>query len=84
MHCTAGDGEVSQGLSFKDEKEGKSHVSTEDTQFAGVVIGDKNHKINESIERVENDGILLVATARINGRMFLTYLIVKLHVVLLL
>ena len=44
--------------------------SREDSRFTGVVVGDKNGKIKRKIERVEEDGILLVVPARINGKMF--------------
>ena len=48
----------------------KSLESREDSRFTGVVVGDKNGKIKRKIERVEEDGILLVVPARINGKMF--------------
>ena len=48
----------------------KSLESRESSRFTGVVVEDKNGKIKRKIERVEEDGILLVVPARINGKMF--------------
>ena len=44
--------------------------SREDSRFTGVVVGDETGKIKRKIERVEEDGILLVVPARINGKLF--------------
>ena len=48
----------------------KSLESREDSRFTGVVVGDETGKIKRKIERVEEDGILLVVPARINGKLF--------------
>jgi hypothetical protein len=48
----------------------KSYVSGDDTRFTGVVVDAKNGKKQEKIPRVEEDGILLVVPARINGKLF--------------
>ena len=48
----------------------KSHVSGDDTRFTGVVIDDKNGEKIKIIPRIEEDGILLVVPARINGKLF--------------
>ena len=48
----------------------KSHVSGDDTRFTGVVIDDKNGEKIKIIPRIEEDGILLVVPARINGKQF--------------
>ena len=48
----------------------KSLESREDSRFTGVVVGDEIGKIKRKIERVEEDGILLVVPARINGKLF--------------
>ena len=48
----------------------KSHVSGDDTRFTGVVIDDKNGEKIKIIPRIEEDGILLVVPARINGELF--------------
>ena len=45
-------------------------MSGDDTRFTGVVVEDKNGKKQEKIPRVEEDGILLVVPARINGKLF--------------
>ena len=48
----------------------KSLESREDSRFTGVVVGDETGNIKRKIERVEEDGILLVVPARINGKLF--------------
>ena len=48
----------------------KSLESREDSRFTGVVVGDETGKIKRKIERVEEDGILLVVPTRINGKLF--------------
>ena len=48
----------------------KSLESREDSRFTGVVVGDENGKIKRKTERVEEDGILVVVPARINGKLF--------------
>ena len=47
----------------------KSQESKQDSRFTGIVIGEKGKNI-KNIERVEEDGILLVVPARINGKTF--------------
>ena len=44
-------------------------MSSHDTRFTGVVVDDQG---NESVQipRIEEDGILLVVPARINGKLF--------------
>ena len=59
---------------IKDEEEDcnskeKSQVSSHDTRFTGVVIDDQGNK-SVQIPRIEEDGILLVVPARINGKLF--------------
>ena len=59
---------------IKDEEEDyhskeKSQVSSHDTRFTGVVIDDQGNK-SVKIPRIEEDGILLVVPARINGKLF--------------
>ena len=48
----------------------RPHVSGEDTRCTGVVVGSKNAKNEQKIARVQEDGILLVVPARINGKTF--------------
>ena len=47
----------------------KSQVSSHDTQFTGTVVDDQGNK-SVQIPRIEEDGILLVVPARINGKLF--------------
>ena len=59
---------------IKDEEEDcnskeKSQVSSHDTRFTGVVVDDQGNK-SVKIPRIEEDGILLVVPARINGKLF--------------
>ena len=48
----------------------KSQVSTGDTRFTGVVVGNQKEEIIKNIPRVEEDGILLIVPVKINGKEF--------------
>ena len=45
-------------------------MSTGDTRFIGVVIGNQKEEIIKNIPRVEEDGILLIVPVKINGKEF--------------
>ena len=50
----------------------KSQESREDSRFTGIVVGSEKEKGKKKrkIERVEEDGILLIVPTRINGKVF--------------
>ena len=50
----------------------KSQVSTGDTRFIGVVVGNQTEEIIKNIPRVEEDRILLIAPVKINGKELFT------------